>query len=35
MGLVWWWRRGYLLLVGLHVVEGLQHCLYQLVLGGE
>jgi hypothetical protein len=24
-----------LLLVGLHVVEGLQHGLYQLVLGGE
>jgi hypothetical protein len=35
MGLVWWWRWGYLLLVGLHVVEGLQHCLHQLVLGGE
>jgi hypothetical protein len=26
---------GYLLLVGLHVVEGLQHCLHQLVLGVE
>jgi hypothetical protein len=25
----------YLLLVGLHVVEGLQHCLHQLVLGVE
>jgi hypothetical protein len=24
-----------LLLVGLHVVEGLQHCLHQLVLGVE
>jgi hypothetical protein len=23
------------LLVGLHIVEGLQHCLHQLVLGGE
>jgi hypothetical protein len=22
MGLVWWWRWGYLLLVGLHAVEG-------------
>jgi hypothetical protein len=30
-----WWRWGYLLLVGLHVVEGLQHCLHQLVLGVE
>jgi hypothetical protein len=28
-------RWGYLLLVGLHVVEGLQHCLHQLVLGVE
>jgi hypothetical protein len=33
--LVWWWRWGYLLLVGLHVVEGLQHGLHQLSLGGE
>jgi hypothetical protein len=24
-----------LLLVGLHIVEDLQHCLHQLVLGGE
>jgi hypothetical protein len=24
-----------LLLVGLHIVEGLQHCLHQLVLGGD
>jgi hypothetical protein len=23
------------LLVGLHIVKGLQHCLHQLVLGGE
>jgi hypothetical protein len=23
------------LLVGLHVVEGLQHCLHKLVLGGD
>jgi hypothetical protein len=34
-GLVWWWRWGYLLLVGLQVVEGLQHRLHQLSLGGE
>jgi hypothetical protein len=33
--LVWWWRWGYLLLVGLHVAEGLQHGLHQLSLGGE
>jgi hypothetical protein len=33
--LVLWWRWGCLLLVGLHVVEGLQHGLYQLSLGGE
>jgi hypothetical protein len=33
--LVRWWRWGRLLLVGLHVVEGLQHCLHQLSLGGE
>jgi uncharacterized membrane protein YhaH (DUF805 family) len=33
--LVWWWRWGCLLLVGLHVVEGLQYGLHQLVLGGE
>jgi hypothetical protein len=30
-----WWRWGYLLLVGLHAVEGLQHGLHQLSLGGE
>jgi hypothetical protein len=35
MRLVWWWRWGCLLLVGLHVVVGLQHGLHQLVLGGE
>jgi hypothetical protein len=35
MRLVGWWSWGYLLLVGLHVVEGLQHCLHQLVLGVE
>jgi hypothetical protein len=35
MRLVWWWRWGCLLLVGLHIVEGLQHSLHQLVLGGE
>jgi hypothetical protein len=33
--LVRWWRWGYLLLVGLHAVEGLQHDLHQLSLGGE
>jgi hypothetical protein len=33
--LVRWWRWGYLLLVGLHAVEGLQHGLHQLSLGGE
>jgi hypothetical protein len=33
--LVWWWRWGYLLLVGLHAGEGLQHGLHQLSLGGE
>jgi hypothetical protein len=35
MRLVRWWRWGYLLLVGLHAVEGLQHSLHQLSLGGE
>jgi hypothetical protein len=30
-----WWRWGYLLLIGLHAVEGLQHGLHQLSLGGE
>jgi hypothetical protein len=30
-----WWRWGCLLLVGLHAVEGLQHGLHQLSLGGE
>jgi hypothetical protein len=39
MRLVWWWRWRCLLLVsllvGLHIVEGLQHCLHQLVLGGD
>jgi hypothetical protein len=34
-GLVRWWRWGYMLLVGLHVVEGLQHGLHQLSLGAE
>jgi hypothetical protein len=33
--LVRWWRWVYLLLVGLHVVEGLQHDLHLLSLGGE
>jgi hypothetical protein len=31
--LVRWWRWGYMLLVGLHAVEGLQHGLHQLSLG--
>jgi hypothetical protein len=39
MRLVWWWRWRCLLLVSLlvelHIVEGLQHCLHQLVLGGD
>jgi hypothetical protein len=35
MRLVVWWRWGCLLLVGLHIIEGLQHCLHQLVLGVE
>jgi hypothetical protein len=35
MRLVGWWRWGYMLLVELHIVEGLQHGLHQLVLGGE
>jgi hypothetical protein len=39
MRLVWWWRWRCLLLVsllvGLYIVEGLQHCLHQLVLGGD
>jgi hypothetical protein len=35
MRLVRWWRWGYLLLVGLHAVEDLQHGLHQLSLGGE
>jgi hypothetical protein len=35
MRLVRWWRWGYLLLIGLHAVEGLQHGLHQLSLGGE
>jgi hypothetical protein len=33
--LVRWWRWGCLLLIGLHAVEGLQHGLHQLSLGGE
>jgi hypothetical protein len=35
MRLVGWWRWGCLLLVGLHIIEGVQHCLHQLVLGAE
>jgi hypothetical protein len=37
--LVWWWRWRCLLrvslLVGLHIIEGLQHCLHKLILGGD
>jgi hypothetical protein len=35
MRLVRWWRWGYLLLDGLHAVEGSQHGLHQLSLDGE
>jgi hypothetical protein len=37
MRLVWWWRCLLLvsLLVGLHIVEGLQHSLHKLILGGD
>jgi hypothetical protein len=39
MRLVWWWRWRCLLLVsllvGLHIVEGLQHYLHKLVMGGD
>jgi hypothetical protein len=39
MRLVWWWRWRCLLLVsllvGLYIIEGLQHCLHKLVLGGD
>jgi hypothetical protein len=39
MRLVWWWRWRCLLwvslLVGLHIIEGLQHCLHKLILGGD
>jgi hypothetical protein len=39
MRLVWGWRWRCLLLVsllvGLYIVEGLQHCLHKLVLGGD
>jgi hypothetical protein len=37
--LVWWWRWRCLLLVsllvGLHIVEGLQHSLHKLIRGGD
>jgi hypothetical protein len=37
--LVWWWGWRCLLLVsllaGLHIIEGLQHCLHKLILGGD
>jgi hypothetical protein len=39
MRLVWWWRSRCLLLVsllvGLHIIEGLQHGLHKLILGGD
>jgi hypothetical protein len=39
MRLVWWWRWRCLLLesllVGLHIIVSLQHCLHKLVLGGD
>jgi hypothetical protein len=39
MRLVLWWRWRYLLqvslLVGLHIVQGLQHGLHKLILGGD
>jgi hypothetical protein len=39
MTLVWWWRCRCLLLVsllvGLHIVEGLQHGFHKLILGGD
>jgi hypothetical protein len=39
MRLVWWWRWRCLLLVsllvGLHIIEGLQHSLHKLILGGD
>jgi hypothetical protein len=39
MRLVWWWRWRCLLLVsllvGLHIVDGLQHGLHKLILGGD
>jgi hypothetical protein len=39
MRLVWWWRWRCLLLVsllvGLHIIEGLQHGLHKLILGGD
>jgi hypothetical protein len=30
-----WWRWGYMLLIGLYAIEGLQHGLHQRSLGGE
>jgi hypothetical protein len=37
MRLVWWWRCLLLvsLLVGLHIIEGLQHGLHKMILGGD
>jgi hypothetical protein len=39
MRLVWWWRWRCLLLVsllvGLYIIEGMQHGLHKLILGGN
>jgi hypothetical protein len=39
MRLVWWWRWRCLLLVsllvGLYIIEGMQHGLHKLILGGD
>jgi hypothetical protein len=39
MRLVWWWRWRCLLLVslliGLHIIEGLQYSLHKLIMGGD
>jgi hypothetical protein len=34
MRLVWWWGWR-CLLVGLHIIEGLQHYMHKLILGGD
>jgi hypothetical protein len=37
MRLVWWWKclLPVSLLIGLHIVEGLQHSLHKLIMGGD